>query len=70
MDKNEFAIWEMSKGPSSGMLIALPERAEVPWSEPKSRVGEIDVPEEELELLTPKKDGAGVTCVQEEFGGS
>lgn len=52
------------------MLLALPERAEVPWSEPKSQVGEIDVPEEELELLTPKKDGAGVTCVQEEFGGS
>lgn len=53
------------------MVLALPERAEVPWREPKSRVGELDVPEEELELFTPKKAGAGLTRTQEKkFGGS
>lgn len=57
----EFAIWECSKQPGSGTHPAPLECAEVPRGEPKSRVGELDVPEEALEFSTSEKDGVGLT---------
>lgn len=57
----KFVTWELSKQPGTGTHLALPERAEVLWREPKSRVGELDVLVEALQLSVSKEDGAGLS---------